>query len=196
MRQANKPVNAITDYAEAVARFHDAGILVHGSFVFGFDGDGPDVFDRTLDFAIESKIEVATFHVLTPFPGTVLFDRMAAEGQLLHRDWSLYDGRHAVFRPRGLTPERLEAGHRRAYREFYRFGSILRRAFGQPEALKRIAYNVAWKKVDWLWAILIRLGLLPLVHPVIERVIGRNTRPALRGARNVRPAEQSLPTLA
>ena len=178
MRLAHKPVNAAADYAEAARRIHDAGIMINGSFVFGFDGDGPDVFDRTLDFAIDSQLETATFHVLTPFPGTALFDRMAAEGQLLHRDWRYYDARHAVFRPRGMAPETLEAGQRRAYRDFYRYGSILRRAVGLRGALKRIAYNVGWKKLDWLWAPIIRAGLMPFARRILTRVLGPSTRPA------------------
>ena len=141
MRENNKPVNAATDYTQACRRFHDAGIMVNGSFVFGFDGDGTDVFDRTVEFAIQSKILTATFHVLTPLPGTRAFDRLDAQGRLLHRDWSYYDTDHAVFRPRRMTPEQLEAGHKRAYREFLTWGSILRRSFGLPGVLKRIAWT-------------------------------------------------------
>ena len=70
MRGNNKLVNASADYAEACRRFHDAGIMINGSFVFGFDCDGPDVFDRTLAFADNNKILTASFHVLTPLPGT------------------------------------------------------------------------------------------------------------------------------
>ena len=88
MRGNNKPVNAATDYAEACRRFHDAGIMINGSFVFGFDCDGPDVFDRTVEFAIESKILTASFHVLTPLPGTRVFARLEAEGRILHRNWT------------------------------------------------------------------------------------------------------------
>ena len=88
MRGNNKPVNAATDYAEVCRRFHDAGIMINGSFVFGFDCDGPDVFDRTLEFTVENKILTASFHVLTPLPGTRAFERLEAEGRLLHRNWA------------------------------------------------------------------------------------------------------------
>jgi len=168
---AHKPVNATTDYAEAVRRFHDAGIMINGSFVFGFDGDRPDVFDRTTEFAIENRIETATFHILTPFPGTRFFAEVDAQERLLHRDWRLYDTRHAVFRPAHLSPGALEEGYWRAYDEFYSYGSILRRATGLPSALKRIAYNVGWKKMDGLWAALIHLGLLPQIRPLFEQIL-------------------------
>ena len=118
MRGNNKPVNAATDYAEACRRFHDAGIMINGSFVFGFDCDGPDVFDRTVEFTVENKILTASFHVLTPLPGTRAFDRLEAEGRILHRNWRRYDTCHAVFRPRRMTPEQLDAGYCRAKRQF------------------------------------------------------------------------------
>ena len=107
LRNANKRTNVAADYPEAIRRFHDAGIMLNGSFVLGFDCDGPDVFDRTLEFGIENKLETGTFHVLTPYPGTAGFAQMEAEGRLLHRNWSLHDTRHAVFRPRRMTPEQL-----------------------------------------------------------------------------------------
>jgi len=189
MRRSNKPANVGIDYAEAVRRFHDAGIMINGSFVFGFDCDSPDVFDHTLDFAVENKIETATFHVLTPFPGTRTFMNMEAEGRILHHNWSLYDTRHAVFRPRRLTPDALEAGYRRAYDEFYRYGSILRRSCGMPGAVKRILYNVAWKRMDRLWAPVIQHGLLPYVRPIFEHVLARSTRARRAECRPSPPSE-------
>ena len=171
MRSVNKKVNAVGDYAEAARRLHDAGIMINGSFVFGFDSDGPDVFDRTLDFAIENKIETATFHILTPFPGTPLFSQMEAEGRLLHRNWALYDALHAVFQPRRMSPSTLEEGYRRSYREFYRYGSILRRSIGLGGEMKRIAYNIGWKKMDMIWSLIIRCGLMPFARDVFERII-------------------------
>jgi radical SAM superfamily enzyme YgiQ (UPF0313 family) len=177
MGRVNKQVNVVADYAEAVRRFHDAGIMVNGSFVFGFDCDGPDVFARTVDFAVASCIETATFHILTPFPGTPAFARLEREGRLLHRRWPLYDTDHAVFRPRRISPDQLERGHRRAYREFLRYGSILRRSFGLTAPLKRIAYNVGWMKVDPLWSAIIRLGLMPFARQIFARTLAVETRP-------------------
>ena len=196
LREANKTVNAATDYAEAVRRFHDAGIMLNGSFVFGFDGDGPDAVDRTLDFAIENKLETATFHVLTPFPGTRLFERMAAEGRLLHRDWQRYDACHAVFRPRGMSPEALEAGQRRAYKDFYRYGSILKRSLGLSGALKRLLINVGWKKMDWFWRPVLRHGLLPYVRPILDRVLASNARSRAAQVTGEQRAPQPHPKLA
>jgi len=199
MRGNNKPVNAATDYAEACRRFHDAGIMINGSFVFGFDCDTPDVFDRTVEFAIESKILTATFHVLTPLPGTRAFARLHAEGRLLERDWSYYDTDHAVFRPRGMTPEELEAGHKRATSEFLTYGSILRRSLGLPGAMKRIAYNVAWVKIDPFWVAIIRAGLMPFATRIFDRVLRVSTKRAeltSPARRNVLRSSESQLSLA
>ncbi|NUQ65553.1 MAG: B12-binding domain-containing radical SAM protein [Pirellulales bacterium] len=194
MRGNNKLVNAAADYAAACRRFHDAGIMINGSFVFGFDSDGPDVFDRTVQFAVDNKILTATFHVLTPLPGTRAFARLEEEGRILHRDWAYYDTDHAVFRPRGMTPEQLEAGHKRAGREFVTYRSIFRRSLGLPGGLKRIAYNVAWVKIDPLWVAVIRAGLMPFATRIFERVLRLDTNARNQACTSVpAPAGLCLP---
>ena len=176
MLSAGKVVNARTDYATKIRMFHDAGIMINGSFAYGFDNDRADVFDRTLEFAIENKIETATFHILTPYPGTALYERMERAGRLLHRDWRHYDTRHTVFRPAQMTPDELEAGYWRSYDEFYRYGSILRRSMGLPNPIKRMLYNIGWRKLDRIWSAIISLGLLPVVRPIFELVLAGTTR--------------------
>jgi radical SAM superfamily enzyme YgiQ (UPF0313 family) len=174
LRAQRKHANVDHDYAAAVRRLHDLGIMINASFVFGMDGDGPDVFDRTVEWALSMGIETATFHVLTPYPGTALFRQMEAAGRLLHRDWDLYDTRHAVFAPRGMTAAQLEAGYWRAYRDFYRWGSILRAAATKPTlagGLRHATYAVGWKKLEPLWDLVIRSGLIGRTRPVLERIL-------------------------
>src|SRR5438445_8216924 len=93
------------DYARRVAVLHDNGIQVNGSFVLGFDHDRPDVFARPAEWIEANRLECATFHILTPYPGTPLFRQMETEDRILHRNWALYDTGHVVFRPRQMTPE-------------------------------------------------------------------------------------------
>jgi radical SAM superfamily enzyme YgiQ (UPF0313 family) len=178
MRANNKGVNAATNYLDACRCFHDAGIMINGSFVFGFDCDEPDIFERTVEFAVRAKILTATFHVLTPLPGTLAFERLEAEGRILHHKWDYYDTDHAVFRPRRMTPEQLESGHKRAYREFLTCGSILHRSVGLPGMAKRLAYNIAWMKMDPLWVAIVRLGLMPFATRIFSRVLRARTKPA------------------
>ncbi len=117
--EQHKSQNLHHDYATAIRRLYDLGIMVNASFVFGMDEDGPDVFSRTVEWAIHQGIETATFHILTPYPGTPLFNRLNAQNRILTWDWDAYDTRHAVFQPAKMTPTELEAGYWRAYSEFY-----------------------------------------------------------------------------
>jgi radical SAM superfamily enzyme YgiQ (UPF0313 family) len=176
MRGNNKGVNATTNYLDACQRFHDSGIMINGSFVFGFDCDGPDVFERTVEFAIKGKILTATFHVLTPLPGTRAFERLDTEGRILHRKWEYYDTDHAVFRPLHMTAGHLESGHKRAYREFLTYSSIIRRSLGLTGTVKRLAYNIGWMKVDPLWVAIVRLGLMPFATRIFNRVLRARTK--------------------
>src|SRR5947199_387802 len=106
-----KRQNIGRDYAAVVRRLHDVGVMVNASFVFGMDDDGPDVFDRTVEWAVGQGMETATFHILTPYPSTALHTRINSAGRILHSNWDLYDTRHTVFRPAVMTPEQLEAGY-------------------------------------------------------------------------------------
>lgn len=179
LAEQGKHHNVGRDYDRAARRLHDLGVMINASFVFGFDGDDESVFGRTVNWAVRRGIETATFHVLTPYPGTALYRRMQSQGRLLHRDWDLYDTRHAVFRPARMSPAQLERGYWRAYDEFYRWGSILRAALTKPTAgaaLRHVAYSGGWKKLDWIWSAAVRSGLLGRAVPLLEHVL--SPRPA------------------
>lgn len=172
LRAQRKPGAVSRD--EAVRRLHGLGVMVNASFVYGLDEDDETVFDRTVEWAVSRGLETATFHVLTPYPGTGTFRALEAQGRLLHRDWDLYDTRHAVFLPARMSPRALEDGYRRSYRDFYRWGSILRGAFAKPgllAPLRHASYAVAWKKLEPLWDAAIRLRSLPGALPVLEAVL-------------------------
>ena len=179
MREQRKYQNLDRDYGEAIRRLHGAGVMVNGSFVFGMDHDGPDVFDRTVEWAVAQGIETATFHILTPYPGTALYTRMESQGRLRHRNWDLYDTRHTVFQPARMTPEQLEAGYWRAYREFYRWPAIFAGAMAKPAWMGRLrhaAYAAGWKKFEPLWDLLLRAKRVAHMRPVLEAVLGQSQR--------------------
>ena len=131
--EQRKNQNLHRDYGEATRRLHDLGVMINGSFVFGMDGDDASVFERTVEWAIGQGIETATFHILTPYPGTALYRRMAAQGRMTTQDWDRYDTRHAVFQPAQMSADELEQGYRRAYRHFYRVGIDNARRVGARE---------------------------------------------------------------
>ena len=93
LRSSNKIQNLSKDYVAAVKRLQSLGIMINGSFVFGLDHDNKDVFRRTVDWGIEHSITTATFHILTPYPGTRLFQQMEREGRIVSYDWNQYDTR-------------------------------------------------------------------------------------------------------
>jgi len=166
--------NLRRDYGEAIRRLHDLGVMINGSFVFGMDGDDVSVFERTVEWAIGQGIETATFHILTPYPGTALYSRMAAQKRITIHDWDLYDTRHAVFRPARMSAEQLEAGYHRAYRDFYRWGSILRGASAHgsvTRGLRHAAYSAGWKKFEPCWDVVIRAKRAGMMLPVLETIL-------------------------
>jgi len=130
LRSIGHKPNHPTSYLDTVHRIHDHGIGVDASFVFGFDTDDDGVFDRTVDFVLRAKVEVAYFSILTPYPGTRLHQRLAREGRILTTDWSLYDTSHVVFQPRTFQPERLLEGYHQALKSVYTFSALFRRLWG------------------------------------------------------------------
>lgn len=182
LRRSNKRQNLGRDYKAVADRLHSLGIMINGSFVFGMDDDGEDVFRRTVDWAIEHGITTATFHIQTPYPGTLLHARMQREGRMMTRDWNLYDTRNVVYRPARLTPEALKTGYDWAYREFYRWGSIARASLHHGtlrHQAKHFFYASGWKKFEPLWDLMIRARQLTRVTPLLEGVLSRvtGTRP-------------------
>lgn len=180
--------NLHENYERAVRRCQDLGVMVNASFVFGMDHDDLSVFNRTVDWAMTQGIETATFHVLTPYPGTRLYDRMKKQGRILTEDWSLYDTRHAVYKPLKMDASELEAGYNQAYKEFYSWSSIWKAAMTKPEyktQLRHLAYTAGWKKFETLWAAVVRGGQLPKMIPLLEATLAgfgqfKNPAPKLR----------------
>ena len=199
LREQGKLQNLHRDYDAAIRRLHDHSVMVNGSFVFGMDGDDASVFDRTVDWAIAQGIETATFHILTPYPGTALHDRMRSSGRILHDDWDLYDTRHVVYRPARLTSDELEAGYWRAYESFYRWGSIFRGARtkrSMVNAMRHVAYAGGWKKLEPFWDLVIRAKRVSALLPALESVLagfGRERRADLRPAPSAGPIEGGVP---
>ncbi|PIE34181.1 B12-binding domain-containing radical SAM protein [candidate division KSB3 bacterium] len=133
LRQMNKLWNVSKlDYATAIKRFYDHGIMVCGTFVLGYDDDTPDSFEQCFDFALTHKLFLSNFNPLTPFPGTPLYRRLQQEGRLIRENWWLdehYQYGQAVFHPKQMSAEELEQGCFDARRRFNTRASILQRAF-------------------------------------------------------------------
>ncbi|MBM4137113.1 MAG: radical SAM protein [Nitrospira sp.] len=127
LNKLNKKFNKADKYAEMIKRIHDHGMGIQGSFIFGYDWDTKETFNEVLEFVEKTRLDSVLFTILTPFPGTKVFERMKEEGRLLTTDWRLYDMAHAVFRPKNMEPEELEEKFLEANRKFYSVGSMLKR---------------------------------------------------------------------
>lgn len=179
LASSNKKQNLARDYAAVARRLSDLGIMINGSFVFGMDDDGDDVFDRTVDWGVRNGITTATFHIQTPYPGTRLYRQLADQGRITSHDWDRYDTRHVVYRPARLSPEALKAGYDRAYRDFYRWANIASGAASHgnlKHGAKHFFYAAGWKKFEPLWDAVIKARRLGIMTPLLEAVLSRITR--------------------
>ncbi|ABF42136.1 Fe-S protein, radical SAM family [Candidatus Koribacter versatilis Ellin345] len=178
LKQCNKRQNLGRDYKAVTDRLHSLGIMINGSFVFGMDDDGPDVFRRTVDWAVEHGVTTATFHIQTPYPGTGLHARMEREGRMTTRDWNLYDTRHVVYRPARLTAEQLKTGYDWAYEEFYTWSNIAKASLHHgtlKHQAKHFFYASGWKKFEAVWDFIIRTRQLNRTTKILESVLSKVT---------------------
>ncbi len=170
----------VEDIKECIRRFHDYRIRVHGMFVLGSDSDTPETIRETAEFALETRIDSVQFMVLTPLPGTVLYQQMEEEGRILTRDWELYDGMHVVFQPARMSPQELQQGMYQAYRHFYAHRNILSNLFltGWQSSYYRAVGNILINRLTpyykWYVQALIRLqqDLKTEEHPIEVKVLG------------------------
>lgn len=123
----NKGINQGTDYKELMKRLHSHGILVQGCFAFGGDEEDNSVFDRTVEFVLDAKIDLPRYSILTPFPNTAYYRQLEKEDRIIDHDWAMYDVEHVVFQPRKMTPQELHDGTIRAWRETYSNAAIHQR---------------------------------------------------------------------
>ena len=179
-------------YAERVRLLQEHGIQVNGSFVLGFDHDTVESFAQLVDWIEETRLECATFQILTPYPGTPLFARLESEGRILHRDWDRYDTAHAVFLPRNMTPEELEEGYSECYRRVFSHASIWHRRPHDHAAIPGyLAMSYLYKRCNWLWSFLIRHQLVAVAwRPLVRAARRRHLRFRCKLARS--PAFQSI----
>ena len=134
LKAMHKDVNQRFDYEEAIRKIQSHGMLVHSSFIVGYDYDSEKTFNELITFIDKTKLLMPLVNILTPFPGTELFCRLEKEGRIIHKNWIKYDTQNVVFSPAHQTPEELVAGFRRIVQEIYSFDSI-------------------WKKLNYYWDI-------------------------------------------
>ena len=166
LKDVNKAFNQAYQLEEAMKALHDHDIMILAGFIFGLDHDDEGVFERTLRFCERNRIELPSFFILTPLPGTALFQRMESEGRLLHKDWGQYNGATVVFKPRLMTEETLQRGFHWACKEAYSWGSIFKRVFHpQQRFFTRVVSNFAYRSI----AQRTPEGYLPSLSRILQR---------------------------
>ena len=167
LKDVNKSFNQVHQFEEAMKAVHDHDILIVAGFIFGLDHDDEGVFERTLRFCERNRIELPSFFILTPLPGTALFQRMELEGRLLHKDWGQYNGATVVFKPRLMTEETLQRGFNWACKEGYSWGSIFKRVcHPQQRFFTRVLSNIAYRSI----AQRTPEGYLPSLSRILQRM--------------------------
>ena len=124
--------NKTEEYADCITALHDREIGVMGTFMVGFDEDTPEVFDQIADFVIENRLETAFTLILTPLPGTKIYEQMDAQDRIFSRNWRDYDHGTVTFFPRNMTPRQLHLGMRYTWKRIYSWRSIRHRILKKP----------------------------------------------------------------
>ncbi|RLF53213.1 MAG: B12-binding domain-containing radical SAM protein [Thermoplasmata archaeon] len=122
-----KTTNKVKEYENTVKKIHDYGMMVQGLFVFGFDKDTPEIFDKTLNAIYQWRIDKAGFAILTPFPGTTLYEQLEKEGRIITKNWMKYNLKNVVYKPKNMTVEQLFNGTNKLLNEFYSMSNLIRR---------------------------------------------------------------------
>ena len=149
LKKVRKGFNQVEKYKESIKKFFDHGISITAGIIFGFDGDDESVFERTAEFLEENRITLSTPAILTPLPGTPFYRQMEKEGRIFDNNMAHYDGRHATFYPRLMSPETLQEGYYWLNHRLFSIPSIFKRVImpAQPYLLSRLGINWTFRRM-------------------------------------------------
>ena len=112
--------------------------------IIGMDSDDADVFEQTFRFISEARISVPRIHILTPVPGTPLYESFDRDKRLIHRDFGRYSGGQVVFTPALISAEDLQRGYWDLYEKLFSWREILRRTWRNPARLGILMRGIVW----------------------------------------------------
>jgi len=127
--QSGKGTNKVENYKKAIKKIKDHGMMITGFFMFGFDFDTPETFQKTLEKIYEWDLDEVSFSIITPYPGTRLFERFEKEGRIICRDWSQYHEGKVNYKPKGLTDKQITGGIQKMALDYYSIPNIVKRSF-------------------------------------------------------------------
>lgn len=143
----HKVQNHVERFDAFVDALHRRGIMINASFVFGLDGDDVTTFARALDWIVEHRIETVTSHILTPYPGTKVYEEFVQQNRITTLDYAQYNTAHVVFQPKNMTAQQLYDGYIQIYKDIYSLKNILRRMPEAPEQrVPYLLFNLLYRK--------------------------------------------------
>lgn len=171
IKSAAKMQNHVEHYERIISQLHSRGIMVNASMVFGFDHDAPDVFADTLEWLVHNKIETVTAHILTPYPGTRLYQRLRQDGRIIDFEPTHYNTSHVVFQPKQMTAEQLFNGYLWVYKEFYTMKNIYRRIpRDYHQWTPYLLFNLIYRKYGKFTSRIARNGLMNSLGKLARRL--------------------------
>ncbi|AFQ44125.1 B12-binding domain-containing radical SAM protein [Desulfosporosinus meridiei] len=171
IRSVQKFQNKRENYERLIHELHKRGIMVNASLVFGFDHDSPQVFQNTLDWLVKNKVETMTAHILTPYPGTILYERFFSEGRIVDFDLSHYNTANVVFSPKQMSQKELLEGYLWIYKEFYSFKNIFKRIPDHPkQKVPYLLFSLIYRKFGKLISKIASLGFMSSVGRLARKL--------------------------
>jgi len=171
LASVGKYQNNIKSYEKLIQEIHARGIMVNASLVFGFDNDEPAVFEETLNWLVRNKIETMTAHILTPYPGTKIYQRLKTENRIIDHEPTHYNTSYAVFSPHKMTRQQLSEGYLQIYEDFYSITNIIKRLpKDRNQRVPYLLFNFGYRKFGKLASKIASLGLMNYVSKLARRL--------------------------
>ncbi len=174
LKSVNK-LNKVSEYESLINIIHEKGIMVNVSMVFGLDGDDRDVFKNSVDWLVKMKVETLTSHILTPYPGTRVYDKMKSEGRITDFDLSKYNTSNVVFKPLHISEKELLEGYLWVYKEFYSLKNIYRRLpLNKKQRKTFLIFNILYRKYGVFFSKFSKFVPLNVMGSIAERLAYKN----------------------
>lgn len=171
IKSVHKVQNNISMYEKLIQELHSRGIMINASVIFGFDNDNSNVFKNTLNWLVKNKIETMTAHILTPYPGTVLYKKLLSENRIIDFDTDHYNTANVVFKLKSMTADELYQGYLWIYDQFYSFKNILKRLpEDKSQRASYLLFNLCYRKFGKITSLLGKLGLMNLIGKLGRRL--------------------------
>ena len=160
IKEINKQQNKVEYYENTIKEIHSRNIMINASIVFGFDNDDKMVFKKTVDWLISQKIETMTAHILTPYPCTILYEKLNNENRIINFNWNNYNTSNVVFKPNNMSANELYRGYLWSYKYFYKFKNIIKRIpVSKKQIIPFLLFNLLYRKFGKIIALLSKFKL-------------------------------------